>query len=292
MSYDPLEAFEASHTQKINTKTKIIWRTLGALKFLLVYLFVSGTIFSIFLGILNFGAYSERLAHIIDPERLEDIRGSLEEIIGKTSIEVHAETTVGEKETTSIIEEKLANTSPEMVWKRSYNAENLLANIRDTEHIKPTLDVTPYENRLIIPRLWKNIPLLDVNHDGTWAYEDMHNVFMEELKKGIVRYPGTALPGEIGNAFIFWHSSNYPWIKSDYNDVFALLDTLQNGDEIIIFYNQKKFIYAVTDRAIVKPGEVGVIENRDKTKRELSLMTCWPIGTTLERLILFAELKE
>jgi len=31
----------------------------------------------------------------------------------------------------------------------------------------------------------------------------MHNVFMEELKKGIVRYPGTALPGEIGNAFIF-----------------------------------------------------------------------------------------
>jgi LPXTG-site transpeptidase (sortase) family protein len=292
MSYDPLEAFEANHPNKNHTKTKVLTKSLAVFKFLVVYLLVSGTLFSVLLGILNFWAYSERLAHIIDPERLEDMRGNLEEIIGKTSMEVHAEATNEEKETHSIIEEKLANTNPDIVWKRSYDAENLLANIRDSEHIKPTIDITPYENRLIIPKLWKNIPLLDVNHDGTGAYEDMHNIFMEELKKGIVRYPGTALPGEVGNTFIFGHSSNYPWIKSDYNDVFALLDTLQNGDEIIVFYNQEKFTYKVTDRAIVKPGEVGVIENRDKTKKELSLMTCWPIWTTLERLILFAELKE
>lgn len=107
----------------------------------------------------------------------------------------------------------------------------------------------------------------------------------------MVRYPGTARPGEVGNAFIFGHSSNYPWVKSDYNDVFALLDNLQNGDEIIIFYNQKKYVYRVTDRAEVKPGDVKALESRDPNKKELSLMTCWPVGTTLKRLIVFAELQ-
>ena len=120
----------------------------------------------------------------------------------------------------------------------------------------------------------------------------MHETFMEELRGGVVRYPGTALPGEMGNVFVFGHSSNYPWVKSEYNDVFALLDTLENGDEITIYYNQKKFTYRVTDRAVVKPGDVKTLESRDHTKKELSLMTCWPIGTTLERIIIFAELVE
>ena len=108
----------------------------------------------------------------------------------------------------------------------------------------------------------------------------------------MVRYPGTAQPGEKGNVFIFGHSSNYPWVKSEYNDVFALLDTLENGDEVIIFYNQRKFTYKITDRAVVKPGDMKALESRDQNKKELALMTCWPIGTTLERIILFGELVE
>ncbi len=105
-----------------------------------------------------------------------------------------------------------------------------------------------------------------------------------------MRYPGTARPGEVGNAFIFGHSSNYPWVASDYNDVFALLDTLATGDDIIVYYNQKKFIYRITDRATVDPGDTKVLSNRDPKKKEISLMTCWPVGTTLERYIIFGEL--
>lgn len=108
----------------------------------------------------------------------------------------------------------------------------------------------------------------------------------------MVRYPGTAEPGQVGNAFIFGHSSNYPWVQSEYNEVFALLDQLQKDDEIIIYYQQKKYTYLVSDRITVKPGDVKALEARDPTKKELSLMTCWPIGTTLERMIIFAELKE
>jgi len=81
-------------------------------------------------------------------------------------------------------------------------------------------------------------------------------------------------------------------VQSQYNDVFALLDTLSTGDEVIVFYNQQKFVYTITDRAIVKPGDMNTLNARDPKKKELSLMTCWPVGTTLERIILFAELVE
>lgn len=107
-----------------------------------------------------------------------------------------------------------------------------------------------------------------------------------------MRYPGTARPGEVGNAFIFGHSSNYPWVQSQYNDVFALVATLVNGDEIIVYYNQHKYTYRITDRAIVEPGDTQVLSSRDPNKKELSLMTCWPVGTALERYIIFAELVE
>lgn len=96
----------------------------------------------------------------------------------------------------------------------------------------------------------------------------------------------------MGNVFIFGHSSNYPWIKSEYNDVFVLLDSLENGDEIIVYYNQQKFVYRVTDRVIVKPGDTKLLRSRNPDKKEISLMTCWPVGTALERLIILGELVE
>ncbi len=74
--------------------------------------------------------------------------------------------------------------------------------------------------------------------------------------------------------------------------MFALLDKLEKGDEIIIYYYQKKFVYKVTEHREVKPGDVKTLESRDNSKKELSLMTCWPVGTTLDRLIVFAELDE
>jgi LPXTG-site transpeptidase (sortase) family protein len=74
--------------------------------------------------------------------------------------------------------------------------------------------------------------------------------------------------------------------------VFALLDTLTDGDEIIVYYHQEQYTYRVTDRATVEPGDTTVLSKRDPNKKELSLMTCWPVGTALERYIIFATLVE
>lgn len=113
---------------------------------------------------------------------------------------------------------------------------------------------------------------------------------MKELERGIVKYPWSADPGQDGNSFIFWHSSNFPWAKWNYNDVFALLNELTNGDEIIVYFKQKKYVYVVKNKLVVKPGHVSSL-GWDSANKQLTLMTCWPLGTTLNRLLVVTELK-
>lgn len=48
----------------------------------------------------------------------------------------------------------------------------------------------------------------------------------------------------------------------------------------------------MTDHSVVKPGDTKALKSRDPNKKEISLMTCWPVGTTNERLIVFGELVE
>jgi LPXTG-site transpeptidase (sortase) family protein len=112
---------------------------------------------------------------------------------------------------------------------------------------------------------------------------------MKELENGIIRYPGSAKPWENGTSFIFWHSSNFPWIKWDYNDVFSLLDNVAFNDEIIVYYGQEKYVYKIREKNVITPWDVSVLE-RNKDKSEITLMTCWPIWTTINRLIVTWEL--
>jgi sortase (surface protein transpeptidase) len=114
---------------------------------------------------------------------------------------------------------------------------------------------------------------------------------MAELANWVVRYPWSSRPWEIWNSFIFWHSSNFPWIKWDYNDVFALLDNVVFWDEIIAYYNQKKYVYKVREKKIIKPGDVSILK-KDTKKAEITLMTCWPVWTTLNRMVVIRELVE
>jgi hypothetical protein len=80
------------------------------------------------------------------------------------------------------ITEKVALTDPDIVYARSYGSDRLLSGISPSSS-DATFDVTPYENRIIIPRLGKNIPLVDVEHDAHTKFGEMQDVFMEELKK-------------------------------------------------------------------------------------------------------------
>ena len=121
--------------------------------------------------------------------------------------------------------------------------------------------------------------------------KELEDVFMKDLEKWVVRYPWSAKPGTNWNAFIFWHSSNFPWMPGEYKDVFALLDKLEFQDEIVVFYNQKKYTYKITEKKVVKPWDVSVLK-RDNNKAEITLMTCWPVWTTKNRILVVWQLVE
>jgi sortase A len=66
---------------------------------------------------------------------------------------------------------------------------------------------------------------------------------------------------------------------------------LENGDEVNLFHEGKRYVYEVTGSKIVDPSEVEYITRKTETEF-VTLQTCWPPGTTLKRLLVFAERKD
>ena|GEM_PF-2269532 len=162
-------------------------------------------------------------------------------------------------------------------------------NIQEKPILPLNLDVTPDDNRIVIPRIGRNVPITDVS-DETVIYSerlaDIEDSLQEALQDGIVRYPGTAIPGQQGNVFLTGHSSYYLFAPGDYKDVLALLHKVELGDEIIVYYNQKKVVYKVNEIKEVWPNQVEILEQTNDYR--LTLMTCTPIGTNLKRLVVTA----
>lgn len=181
MHTDPLSEYEQKHIHHHRSIAGIAFR---GIKFLTIYLLLSGTIFSVLLGILNFSAYSTRILDWIDPGKLATLQNDLSSALARSSIDVHAEeVTSGDvTESKEVITDRVATIAPGLVYSRNYAPDRLLSNMDDSSRA-PTFQVAPYENRIIIPRIGKNIPLIDVDHDADSSYDEMHEVFMEELKK-------------------------------------------------------------------------------------------------------------
>lgn len=109
-------------------------------------------------------------------------------------------------------------------------------------------------------------------------------IYNKALRSGLAHLSGTALPGESANIFIFGHSSDE--VAGDYSKIFARLNDLEKSDEIVVYYENNEHKYRVENKKIVKADNVSVLEQGKK--EILTLMTCWPIGTSDKRLIIVA----
>lgn len=151
------------------------------------------------------------------------------------------------------------------------------------------IEVAPPSTRIIIPRINKNVPIVNVNDDRLlqrdWA--GLEQDMQEALKGGVVHYPGTPWFNQSGNVVLTGHSSYYPWDPGRFKDVFALLHQVEVGDEIIAFHDQKKYKYVVDEIKVVLPSQINVLG--DSGDDRLTLITCTPIGTNLKRLIVIAK---
>ena len=104
----------------------------------------------------------------------------------------------------------------------------------------------------------------------------------DDLKKGPGHYPGTPLPGTIGNAAIAGH-------RTTYLHPFWGLDDLKVGDDIIIQTAVgTTYDYRMYKQLIVKPSEVWVVANTPDP--ELTLTACNPKGSAAQRIVIKAKL--
>ena len=159
--------------------------------------------------------------------------------------------------------------------------EILKPEVTVNESIQKSSNIEMPDNHIIIPKISVDAPII-------WNVTEAD--VQSKLEEGVVHYKNTATPDQDGgNVFLTGHSSNFWWSKGKYNQVFALLSELENGDKIAITYKKVKYIYRVYDKFVVKPSQVDVMDPIEG-KSTLTLMSCVPLGTNLNRLIVRSEL--
>lgn len=152
--------------------------------------------------------------------------------------------------------------------------------------VDPNASTTVSEDpRLIIPKISVDVPII---WDANAASQDSLNAAMD---KGVAWFNiqgASAKPGEKGNFVLSGHSSN-DWLdKGDYKFIFAPLERMKEGDTIYVNYNSTRYTYTITGTKVVTPTDVASLRiGVDKPR--ITLVTCTPLGTALNRLLVFAD---
>ncbi|MET9342719.1 MULTISPECIES: class E sortase [unclassified Nonomuraea] len=149
-------------------------------------------------------------------------------------------------------------------------------------------DATAHLGRI---RLGNALALLRIPRLGDdYKYAVVEGVDAEHLKKGPGHYPGSALPGKIGNLVLSGH-------RTTYAAPFNRIDELRRGDEIIVDAREARYTYRVISQDVVEPDEVDILApvpgKPDITpiRAMITLLTCHPEYSAAQRLIVYGVLK-
>ncbi len=147
------------------------------------------------------------------------------------------------------------------------------------EHLRPMVQSlanipipTPAPNqavRLQLPSINVDAPV--VQGDG-W----------EQLKKGVGQYVGSANPGENGNVVLSAHNDVY-------GELFRYLDRLAPGDQVILYTQQRQYVYIVDRTVLVEPTAVEVMASTGSPT--VTLISCYPYLVDDKRIVVFARLQ-
>ena len=107
-------------------------------------------------------------------------------------------------------------------------------------------------------------------------------VDVRTLRGSVGHVPGTALPGDKGNAAFAAHRDTF----------FAPLRDVRAGDEVVVTTPSAVHRYSVVGTRVVDPTDVSVLRPSDG--RTLTLVTCYPfdfVGSAPKRFIVTAEAR-
>jgi LPXTG-site transpeptidase (sortase) family protein len=132
----------------------------------------------------------------------------------------------------------------------------------------------PEGNYLVIPKIGVRIPIAEGNDESA-------------LSEGAWRLPGTSTPDAGGNTALAAHRFKY---LPPHEETFYLLDKLQAGDEFTVYWQGKEYQYKVASSYKVQPDAIEVLAQTETPT--ITLITCAPLFSAKERLIVSAELVQ
>lgn len=128
----------------------------------------------------------------------------------------------------------------------------------------------PKENRLVIPSIQLNEPILEGNSINT-----IH-------KGGTWRRPNSSTPSEGGNTVIVGHRYYGSNVSTFYH-----LDKVLVGQKLALYWDGREQLYEVVESKVVDPSEIEIEDPTDD--KRLTIYTCTPIWTAKNRLVIIAK---
>jgi sortase A len=104
----------------------------------------------------------------------------------------------------------------------------------------------------------------------------------EQLKKGVGQNVSSVNPGQTGNVILSAHNDVY-------GELFRFLDKLQPGDQVILYTQQRQYVYVVDRTALVEPTAVEVMASTGNPT--VTLISCYPYLVDDQRIVVFARLQ-
>jgi LPXTG-site transpeptidase (sortase) family protein len=128
-------------------------------------------------------------------------------------------------------------------------------------------------DRLIIPKIGVNIPIIDVPDEKSG------------LNKGAWRVTDSSTPDKGGNTVLTGHRFKY---LPPSNLTFYLFHKLEKGDIASVLWKGKTYYYRVKETKIVPANDISILDKTDGSI--LTMFTCDPIYSTKNRLAIISEL--
>ncbi|HEX4903974.1 MAG TPA: class E sortase [Acidimicrobiales bacterium] len=119
-----------------------------------------------------------------------------------------------------------------------------------------------------IPKLGLSVPL-------------NQGISLKSIDRGPSHWPGTALPGNVGNVVVAGH-------RVTHSKPFRHIDSLAVGDEIIYVVDGVRSVYAVTGNEVVTPDATWIVNQTQEATT--TLFACHPPGSARYRFVVYGKL--
>lgn len=135
--------------------------------------------------------------------------------------------------------------------------------------------VDPYADVPVLQIGRIEIPKIALDHA---VYE---GVTLTVLDHGPGHWPGTAFPGERGNAV-------FPGHRVTHTHPFYDIDLVAPGDEVIFHMPEADHVYRVTETLIVVPEDLWIVDQTEKPT--MTILGCHPKHSARQRFVVKGEL--